>query len=181
MKEWDKINKNKEHWETKEPSKLVKIFLKYIKKQDKILEIGCGSGRDLIFLTKKGYDIEGIDISKEALKKIKEKIKIKQGNAENLDFLDNSFDVIYSIFTLQFTDLEKSAKEIKRVLKKGGIAFLTYIIKTEYVETKKIHEINKEKILKNFKDLETIKEHIYTRLDKGKEPHYHTIFLLILK
>lgn len=67
-----------------------------------------------MFLKKKGFDIVGVDISKEALNKLKnnsEKLKLKtdfyKANAEKLPFKDKSFNVVYSINTLNFTDIKK--------------------------------------------------------------------------
>lgn len=183
---WDMGYKKGLHWETGRPSKHGKLFLKYIDKKDKILEIGSGSGRDIIFLTNKGFNITGVDISKVAVNKVKEKnkyIKIKVCNVENLPFKDNSFDAVYSVFVLNFTNIKKSAKEIKRVLKREGIAYLVYILKTEYINKKSQKEGLKEKdIINNFKDFKIIEKQKYKELDKeeGNE-HYHTYLKVIFK
>jgi len=59
-------------------STFAKFTYKKIKKQKgKILDIGCGNGRDSFFFNQKGYNVTGIDISKKAIQKnskIKKKI-----------------------------------------------------------------------------------------------------------
>lgn len=45
----------------------------YGEKSPKILDVGCGEGRDILFLLDKGYDVTGVDISAEAIKFCKAK------------------------------------------------------------------------------------------------------------
>lgn len=53
-------------------------------------------------------------------------IKLIEGDARNLPFDDNSFDLVYTITVLQeIPDKNKVLKEIKRVLKPGGILAVT--------------------------------------------------------
>lgn len=65
----------------------------------RILDVGCGTGRHTIELTKRGYKITGIDLSESQLKRAKEKatkdnlsIDFQQQDARNLPF-ENEFDV----------------------------------------------------------------------------------------
>ena len=58
--------------------KRIEGFLKYKENVKHILEIGCGTCSHSILLSKKGYDIIGIDNSKEMIKVAKEKIKKKK-------------------------------------------------------------------------------------------------------
>lgn len=99
-----------------------------IKSNDKCLEIGCGTG----LFTGKIYeavrtDITAIDISEDLLEEARAKHpenKFMIGDAMNLDFPDNSFDVVFGSSVLHHLDMKKSMTEIYRVLKPGGrIAF----------------------------------------------------------
>ena len=90
-----------------------------------ILDLGCGEGTRLNWLVgnskKKGV---GIDISTKAIgmgRKSYPKLMFFEGDLENLDFKDNSFDLVYSAYVLEhLTDAEKMIKEAIRVTKKGG-------------------------------------------------------------
>ena len=84
-----------------------------------LLEVGCGDGRIINQLIEKYKTIYGIDISKNALKYVK--TPKKQGNIENLPFLDNSFDIVMCCEVLEHLPLSvysKALKELERVSKK---------------------------------------------------------------
>lgn len=188
-KDWDRIYKEGAHWEEK-PTKHTLSLIKYIKKEDKILEIGCGSGRDLLFLKSKGFDIKGIDISKEALNKLKDKAKkanlkvdVEYSDIESLPFKDNSFDVVYSINTLHFVNIPKAIEEIHRVIKKQGIVYWSIILKTKYLERKaKTKEILANDILKLLDKFEIIEKNEFSKLDDVKDDkHIHYFLRLILR
>ena len=98
-------------------------------KNKKVLELGCGGGQSCIFLAKKGAICSGIDISENQInyaidlaKKNSVKIKYHVGSGDNMSiFENNKFDVILSIFSLQYIEnLRTCLGEIKRILKKNG-------------------------------------------------------------
>ena len=113
---------------------LYRILEKYgIKKNDKILDIGAGTGRFVIPFAKKGYDAYGIDISENILQIAKNKARdlpnlhLEKANAKNIPFPDNYFDFITSYRVLvHIPDYEIVIKEIYRVLKPGGYALLEF-------------------------------------------------------
>lgn len=97
-----------------------------LKKDCKILDVGCGKGFLLYEFKKLLPDIEifGVDISGYAIENSKEEVKqyLKIGNANNLEFDDNKFDLVISLNTLHNLncyDLKKSLIEIERVGKKN--------------------------------------------------------------
>jgi len=98
----------------------------------KILDVGCGTGRHAIELTKRGYQITGIDLSDAQLEKAKEKAKANnleidflRCDARNLPF-DNQFDVAIMLceggFPLMETDEMnfEILKNVTKSLKKSG-------------------------------------------------------------
>ena len=104
-------------------------FVKLIdlKKNAVVLDLASGSG-DLIKLLDHrsdcyfiGYD-SSIEMLKQARKKVITKnVEFVNGRAEKMPFKQNSFDVIIASFGIRnFYDLEKSLKEVKRVLKKNS-------------------------------------------------------------
>ena len=92
----------------------------------KILDVGCGTGRHTIELTKRGYNVTGIDLSESQLKRAREKaqadnlvIDFQHQDARNLPF-DSEFDVAIMMceggFPLMETD-EMNYEILKNVTK----------------------------------------------------------------
>jgi len=95
-----------------------------IKQNDRILEIGCGIGTIVSELSGQGYDITGTDISGEAiaygLKKYGD-IKLQVQPAEDLQFEDQTFDVVLSFDLFEhIARVDKHISEVHRVLRMDG-------------------------------------------------------------
>jgi len=94
----------------------------------KVLDMGCGVGRTTKYLHDLGFDVVGVDIVGSMIKRAKKiypEMKFEQGNACNLKYGDNEFDVVFFSFNgLDYISPESSRiiaiKEINRVLKPGG-------------------------------------------------------------
>ena len=97
----------------------------------KVLDVGCGYGRDCIYLARKGLDVMGIDISVEALKLARDWVESEGLNIGliymdiiNNGFEDLCFDTVIMFNTFHFM-LEKvrkrTASEIYRILRDGGV------------------------------------------------------------
>lgn len=94
-----------------------------------VLEVACGSGQGLGYLAKKAkhvvggdYDVKIVDIAK---KHYKDRFEIKQIDAHNLPYPDNSFDVVIMYEAIYYlSNPEKFILEAKRVLKKEGILII---------------------------------------------------------
>lgn len=99
-------------------------------KDQKVLEIGVGLGADHELFCRNGADTYGIDLTIRAVEHTNNRLNalglksnIKQGDAENLDFLDETFDCVYSWGVLHHSpDTQRAVNEVFRVLKRGGIA-----------------------------------------------------------
>ena len=95
----------------------------------KVLVLGCGEGAESFFLAKNGATVVGIDIADGAVETAKQKA-IEEGlqdkttflvmDAENLQFPDNTFDIITASGMIHHIDFAKALKEIIRVIKKDG-------------------------------------------------------------
>ena len=93
---------------------------------EKVLEIGIGTGKNLIYYPE-NLNIIGIDFSRNMLKKAKDKIKDKKNinliemDAQNMKFADNSFDtVVTTCVFCSVPDPVEGLKEIRRVCKNNG-------------------------------------------------------------
>lgn len=102
-------------------------FLDSIKSESKVLDIGCGNGRNLFY--RNDINITGLEISDELCKIVKKKGgNIFNGNMIKLPFLDNSFDYILCVAVYHHldndNDRKKALSEMYRVLKNEGRIFL---------------------------------------------------------
>src|SRR5690554_1849337 len=87
-----------------EPSKMCYRVLELMPptKPLKLLDIGCGEGKDAVFFARNGYDVTAIDISDAGIEKAKKladqfKVYVKLEKADILDYrLDTSFDILFS-------------------------------------------------------------------------------------
>ena len=96
-----------------------------ITKDSRILDVGCALGGFINFLKDKGYkNLYGIDPIKAYVNKANNE-NIKIGNVKSIPFEDNSFDIIILDQVLEhLSNLKLTMKEIKRVLKKGGLLYI---------------------------------------------------------
>ena len=96
-----------------------------------ILDAGCGEGYGSNLLAEVATKAIGIDISREAIRHAREKYSRENlhyyvTDVVNMDFADNTFDVIVSFQVIEHLNNPlKFLKEIKRVLKKGGWAIIS--------------------------------------------------------
>jgi len=111
-----------------------------IQKGMQVLEIGCGSGAITTFVARavgnKG-NVHALDIQPKMLQQLENKlsqpenrditnIKLIESSAYDLPFDDNSLDLVFMVTVFgEIPDHDKALKEIKRVLKPGGILAIT--------------------------------------------------------
>ena len=101
----------------------------------KVLDVGCGTGVVAITAAKLGAHVAGIDLTPELLERARQNASIsklsidwREGDAENLPFVDGAFDVVLSQFGHIFAPRpEVAVGEMLRVLKfSGTIAFSSW-------------------------------------------------------
>lgn len=113
------------HYDGRWKSVAEKIVDHYqLKAGQSVLDVGCGKAYLLYEMTKQvpGLVVKGIDISEYGLSHAKEEIKdcLQYGQAQDIPFTDNSFDLVISLTTLhnlKVFDLKKAVQEIQRVSK----------------------------------------------------------------
>ena len=101
----------------------IKEFLKYMKKTDNILDVGCRDGYSLQVFDGFGYNVVGIDVCVENLHVCKNAgLKAYWCDACDMRlFEDDSFDGMFIRHTFhQLHDASKALEEVVRVLKGGG-------------------------------------------------------------
>ncbi len=104
----------------------------------RILDAGCGAGRNLTYFLKNDFDIYAIEKNYDAIERVKNLARemapqlprenFKLGVVENIPFADNEFDIVISNAVLHFAANKQHFDEMLfsmwRVLKDGGFLFV---------------------------------------------------------
>lgn len=100
-------------------------------KGKKVLDVGAGTGRLTLELYKLGAEVTALDVSEKMLQELKKKnknIETVVGDAENLPFPDNTFDMVTAAFLIvHLKDPIRFFDEAYRVLKNDGFFLVTNI------------------------------------------------------
>lgn len=134
-KRYRQTYENNSLWEISERTKEVIDTLKKCKitKNSNILELGCGEGRDAIYLLDNGYKVLGVDYSFAVIDKCNELTNYKYvNNFKQLDLIENSlnekFDFIYSVAVIHMFVLDEHRNKFYNFiydhLKDNGIALI---------------------------------------------------------
>lgn len=115
-----------------------RLFLRelpiWVPNKAKILDLGCGSGRDAAFLLSEEYDVYGIDGSQEMVQEAQQLHPELSGRLQaqalpsRLPFPDDSFNAVISIaFFMHFSkeDIDLLCREIRRVLVPHGVLWMS--------------------------------------------------------
>jgi ubiquinone/menaquinone biosynthesis C-methylase UbiE len=93
----------------------------------RVLDVGCGTGRYCVLLAERGASVVGLDPSAKMLEQARQKtssypqLELWRGTIEQMDLPDGSFDLVLSALALShLPELEPTVSEMVRVLKGGG-------------------------------------------------------------
>ena len=173
--------------------KLLVKFTKLLDGSGKILDAGCGWGRDVNYFVQNGFNAHGIDKAQKPLNYgIKEypiediNERLKKMDVTELDFKDQTFDGIWCNSLIHFyppENMVEPVSELSRVLKDKGILYISFKLSETGELESSIREENDgskikrylmppEKIQKLLKkqDLEIIREHSEIERDKFEHP-----------
>ena len=137
LESWDKIYAQQGKVFT-EPHEDLPKFVQSLRKSgaSTILDLGCGSGRHVIYLARCGFSVFGIDNSQEGLKITRKWLNDERLDADlqlhsmtdKLPYQNSFFDAVLSTQVIHHADIatiKGIVKEVSRVLKSDGFLFIT--------------------------------------------------------
>ncbi len=136
--ETDKFLNQEAYWDSSAEKKefttpfQMELFKKFVAKDARILDVGCGYGRTLNELYLSGFThLFGIDFSKKMIERgetLYPHLNFQQSESGIIPFKDNTFDavILLAVLTCIVSDheQEKLIKEIQRVLRNGAIVYI---------------------------------------------------------
>lgn len=129
QKNWDKHDLQQSIENCQKDTVCLPYFLKYLPKEGAILEAGCGLGHWVIYLSRLGYNMTGVEIVPDCVERCKKyfpEADIRIGDVRNLPFPDNYFSGYISMGVIEhmIEGPETTLKEMRRVLKPNGITIV---------------------------------------------------------
>lgn len=105
-------------------------FLRHLPKNAKILDAGCGPGRDALAFHLQGYNVLGFDAAHQMVKYVNEELKIPavQGYFQDMQF-SNEFDGIWASASLVHVapnDLKEVLHRFQKALKPAGVLAISF-------------------------------------------------------
>jgi ubiquinone/menaquinone biosynthesis C-methylase UbiE len=110
-------------------------FLSAVKQKNNplIVDFGCGGGTGLFCLEKEGFNnLQGVDLCPNIPANFLKYTKFREEDALKCSFEDNCVDAVVSTMFIEHVDDVKFVTEIYRVLKPGGIALVTSVLKKKW-------------------------------------------------
>lgn len=154
--------------------KLITAHLEIVEelKNGRVLDLCCGTGQIGRLFAEKGWQVEGVDISDDMVKRASRYFRVKKGTAANMPFEDERFDKVVCRQAFQFFDEKKVLTEINRVLMPAGELIMSLTVPFSEKDAgylNKIHTV-KQPLLKVFYTkksfIEAIKENGFRILNE---------------
>ena len=223
--EWDKSYTNRDNFVFYPHEEIIRFVSKYIRKRiglmefkdmvsfaskPRVLDLGCGIGRHVIYCEEMGLDAYGIDLSQEAVNIARTWLatrgiekpdnKILQGDIRQLSFPDSFFDYAIShgvLDSMHFEIAKESVSELARTLVSGGLFYCDLISGDDSSHSREYcgenvvtnaHEngtvqsyFNFAKVKELFNGLFYIEEALIKRRENVIDGGYYSRFHLVLK
>jgi ubiquinone/menaquinone biosynthesis C-methylase UbiE len=130
----------REEWYSQEePDELVVDFIASMREERRkmrVLDLGCGAGRNLVHVASQGYEACGIDVAKTGLDFTRERLRkrslvayVARGDMNHLPWVDSCFDLViclFSIYHQKLTGIQTTISEIHRILRKSGFLLVNF-------------------------------------------------------
>lgn len=170
---WDALFSTQTYVFGKEPASFLRDHIALLP-VGRALDIAMGEGRNAVYLAKKGFSVDGVDLSEVAIRKAKllareQRVTITTINADLLTYTirPDTYDVILNIDFLQ----RSLIPQIKRGLKKGGVVVfenntVDQLNNPNGKALRRDYLLEKDELREAFKDFQIL---VYKESNDGKE------------
>jgi ubiquinone/menaquinone biosynthesis C-methylase UbiE len=187
LTEWNQILREK-WYSQEEPDELVVSFVTLLKKKSekaRILDLGFGAGRNLIYTASQGFEAHGVEMSETGLNVTKERLRkrnseahVLKGDMNLLPYINSCFDAVMCLFAIyhqKLAGIRTTISEVHRVLRKNGVLVANFQSKRSHMYGKGVkvekdtfirqngpekgvihHFMDKEEITKLLKDFKNV-------------------------
>jgi len=175
------------HWE-EHPTVYAELFSDILLREGaarcRIVDVGCGTGRDVAEFSKREFDVLGIDYSEDEIanaRSLHPSCAFDVQDAERLVIRDSAMDAAFSINVMHYVDQARTVSEIHRVLRPGGLFFVHFNLRISDRDGNVDLEQDEKKIMELFHGWQAVDRQVYDRIDTKPFDHVHTILQLVLR
>lgn len=197
--DYDKRYMSEEYYWGLTPNRICYDIMKILPpiKPYRVLDIGCGEGKDAVFFAKCGYDVTAFDISDQGIEKAKKlaeynKVDVNLFKTDIFDYRpDTEYDIIFSSGVLHFirqTERQEICHGLKEHTSPRGINAMNVFVEKPFItrapdstrDESKRHPWRSGELFGYYHDwmFHTCKEEIFD-CDSGGTPHKHCMDTLI--
>lgn len=165
-------------------------------KDKKVLDIGCGEGKDAVYMAEKGYDVSAFDLTENGIRKTIALAQTKgvkiNAYVDDINTFDISeqYDIIYSTGTVQYLfdeNKEEFFKKLEKITKSDGIVFINVFVEKPFLELPPDWDMEEKmwssgELFTYFADwkFERVDEVIFEDFSGGKS-HYHCMDTIVCR
>ncbi len=174
------------HWDN-HPTAYAERFAQFLANRGfsgLLIDVGCGTGRDVHFFSSRGFLVTGIDYSDKEIalaraRFSKERFEIQ--NAEELKFQNESVGAIFMINVIHYLNQKKALEELFRILRPGGYVFIHFNLSVVDDAGAVDYSQSERDILELLSKFSIVLKNIFERFDRTPTPHTHKVLELILQ
>jgi ubiquinone/menaquinone biosynthesis C-methylase UbiE len=159
-KQWDKradswYSSSEEMWESGSRKEILPFFKRHVTSGVNICDLGCGDGYASSKLAKMGYQVTGVDVSEQMIRKAKDRANGTSAHFLKADISEvpveaASFEAVMAINSLEWTENPlKALHEMKRIVKKDGHLCIALLGPTAMPRTNSYRRLYGEKVICN--------------------------------
>jgi ubiquinone/menaquinone biosynthesis C-methylase UbiE len=144
MNEWERILREEWYSRRKPDENVVDLvgLLTVGSKNLRVLDLGCGAGRNQVYAEKQGFEAHGVDVSKTGLILTKERLKeqnlevyLVKCDMKVLPYVCSCFDLavcLHTIYHQKLEEIKRTISEIRRILNRKGLLLMNFLSERTY-------------------------------------------------